>query len=77
MTIKNNIIIKLGEKEIDYGLMYAALSRVSKFKFIRLKDRISVNRLCRATKYYSKIEGRTKEENHLKVLCMQTLKYFN
>ena len=48
MTIKNIVVVKLGEIEMDYGLTCLVLSRVTKFKEIGLIDSISMNRLCKA-----------------------------
>ena len=51
MTIKNNILVKLDYNEMDYGLTYIVLSKVSKLQYIGLKDRISMNRLCKEIGY--------------------------
>ena len=65
ITIKNIITIKLDIIEIDYRLMHAVLSRVTKFNHSGLIDRISVNRLCKVILCQSKIEGRNYKEEQL------------
>ena len=75
--IKNVIVIKLGRTEIDHGLTYVALSRVTKFNYIGLIDGISINRLCKVISCYSKMEGRINEEKYLQMLYKNTLKYFS
>ena len=62
---------------MDHGLMHVALSRVTKFNCIRLIDRTSMNRLCKAIARHSKIEGRINDEKRLQMLCESTLRYFS
>ena len=70
-------MVKLDHSKIDYGLTYIVQSRVSKMQYIRLKDGISMNRLYNEIGHQSKMEGRIKEKNQLKLLCTLTLEYFN
>ena len=45
MSIGKNLVVNIGDKELDHGSTYVALSRVTKFIFIGLKNGISKNRL--------------------------------
>ena len=47
MSIGKNLVVNIGDKELDHGSTYVALSRVTKFIFIGLKNGISKNRLCK------------------------------
>ena len=47
MLISKNLVVNIGDKELDHGSTYVALSRVTKFMFIGLKNGISKNRLCK------------------------------
>ena len=76
MSIDNNLVVNLGDKEMDHGLTYVALSRVTKFKFIGLKNGITKNRLCKNIARHKKMKPRIEEEKRLKMLCENTLKYF-
>ena len=48
MTIKNIVLIKLGQIEIDYKLIHVRLSRVTKFRHIGLINVMPMSRLCKA-----------------------------
>ena len=76
MLINNNLVMNIGGKEMDHSLMYVALSRVMNFMFIKLKNGISKNRLCKIIARYKKMKARIKEEIRLKMLYKNTLKYF-
>ena len=58
MPITNNLVVNLGDKEMDHSLIYIALSRVTKFKFIRLKTGIMKNRLYKTITKHKKIKPR-------------------
>ena len=49
MTIPTKVVVSLMNKEREYGLTHIALSRVTKFSNLGIKDTegISKNRLCR------------------------------
>ena len=66
-----------GEKE--QGLTYVALSRVTKFSNLGIKDTegISKNRLCRKIRMHPKMGKRLIEEERLREMERHTLKYFN
>ena len=49
---------------MDYRSTHAALSRVTKFNYIGLINRMSMNRLCKVIACHSKIEGRINEGKH-------------
>ena len=64
---------------MEHGLTYVALSRVTKFSNLGIKDTegISKNRLCRKIRKHPKMEKRLIEEERLREMEQHTLKYFN
>ena len=56
---KNKVVVSLTDREKEHGLTYVALSRVTKFSNLGIKDTegISKNRLCR--KYVSILRWKT------------------
>ena len=76
---KNEVVISLMDREKEYGLTYVALSLVTKFSNLGIKDieGISKNRLCRKIHTHTKMEKRLIEEERLRKIEQHTLKYFN
>ena len=77
MSISKNLVMNIGDKELDHGSTYVALSRVTKFMFIGLKNGISKNRLCKIIARHKKMKPYIEEKKHLKILCENMLKYFS
>ena len=76
MLINNNLVVNIGNKKMNHGLICKVLSRVTKFMFIGLKNSISKNRLCEIIMRHEKMKPRIEEEICLKMLCENMLKYF-
>ena len=59
MTIPTKVVVSLIDKEREYGLIHVALSKVTKFSNLGIKDTegISKNRLCRKTRNHPKIKN--------------------
>ena len=53
----NYLVVNLDNKEIEHRLVYIALSRVAKFKYIRLKNGISKNWLCKIISKQKKMKS--------------------
>ena len=79
MTISNKVVVSLTDREKEHRLTYVALSRVTKFSNLEIKDTegISKNRLYRKIHMHPKIEKHLIEEERLCKMEQQTLKYFN
>ena len=79
MIIIHKVVVSLMAREKEHRLTYVALSRVTKFSNLGIKDTegISKNRLCRKMRVHPKMEKRLIEEERLRKLEQQTLKYFN
>jgi len=79
MTISNKVVVSLTDREKEHGLTYVALSRVTKFSNLGIKDTegISKNRLCRKIRMHPKMGKHLIEEERLRKMEQQTLKYFN
>ena len=79
MTIDNKVVVSLTKREIEHGLTYVALSRATKFTNIGIKDTegLSKNRLCKQIRNHKKMSKRLQEEERLRALEKETLKYFN
>ena len=73
ITILIKVDMSLTDKEREYSLLHVALSRVTKFTNLGIKDMegLSKNRIC------TKIRKYLEEENRLWHLEQITLKYFN
>ena len=67
MTIKNKAVVSLTDREKEHGLTYVALSRVTKFSNLGIKDiqGLSKNRLCRKIHLHPKMKKRLIEEERL------------
>ena len=79
MTIPTKVVVSLMDKEREYRLIHIALSKVTKFSNLGIKDTegISKNRLCRKIRNYSKIKKQLLEEDRLRRSKEITLEYFN
>ena len=79
MTIPTKVVVSLTDKEREHGLTYVALSRVTKFSNLGIKDTegLSKHRLCTKIRKHPKMTKRLEEENRLRQLEQLTLKYFN
>ena len=77
MSIGKNLVVNIGDKELDHGSTCVVLSRVTKFMFIGLKNGISKNRLYKIIARHKKMKPRIEEEKRLRMLCENTLKYFS
>ena len=76
MSIANNLVLNIDNKEIYHNLIYIVLSRVMKFKFIGLKNGISKNRLYKIIANHKKMKTRIEEEKCFKMFYENILKYF-
>ena len=67
MTIPTKVVASLADIEIEYGLSRIALSRVTKFTNLGIKDMegLSKNRLCAKIRKHPKMSKRLEEENRL------------
>ena len=75
-TMKSKYSARLGDKEMDHGLTYVALSRARKFSDIGLIDGITEDRLCRKVKLQAKMKPRLEEDKRLHGLFESTkIKY--
>ena len=79
MTISTKVVMSLTDKEREYNLTYIALSRVTKFTNLGIKDMegLSKNRLCTKIHKYPKIKKYLGDDNKLRHLEQLILKYFN
>ena len=79
MIIKNKVVVSLTDREKEHGLTYVALSRVTKFSNLGIKDTegISKNRLCRKICVHPKMEKHLIKERRFHKIEQDTLKYFN
>ena len=70
MTIPTKVVVSLTDKEKEHGLTYVALSRVTRFTNLGIKDTegLSKNRLCRKIRKHPKIEKCLLEVNRLRYL---------
>ena len=70
--------MSLIDKEREYSLLHVALSRVTKFTNLEIKDTegLSKNRLCEKIHKHLKMSKYLEEENRLRHLEQITLKYF-
>ena len=79
MTIPTKVVVSLTDREREHNLSYVALSRVTKFTNLGIKDMegLSKNRLCSKTCKHPKMSKCLEEEDRLQYLEQLTLKYFN
>ena len=79
MTILTKVAVSLTDREREHGLSHVALSRVTKFTNLEIKDTegLSKNRLCAKICKHPKMSKRLEEENRLQYLEQITLKYCN
>jgi hypothetical protein len=78
MTIPTKVVVSLTDKEREHGLTYVALSRVTKFSNLGIKDTegLSKHRLCTKIRKHPKMTKRLDEEKRLRQLEQMTLEYF-
>ena len=79
MTIPTKVVVSLTDREREHGLSCVALSRVTNFTNLGIKDTegLSKNRLYTKIRKHPKMSKRLEEENRLQHLEQITLKYFN
>ena len=72
-TIRNKIIVSLGNTEKEHGLTYTAFSRVQRFSDIGITGGITFDRLCNKIRNLKKTNIRIREETRLKNLSNLTI----
>ena len=67
MMIIHKVVVSLMAREKEYGLIYIALSHVTKFSNLGIKDTEGIlkNRLCRKIRIHPKMEKQLIEEERL------------
>ena len=79
MIIKYKVVVSLIDREKEYRLKCIALSWVTKFSNLGIKDteRISKNRLYRKIRKHPKMEKHLIDKERLREMEQYILKYFN
>ena len=75
-TIKSKYFAELGNKDMDHGLTYVALSRAKKISNIWLVDGITEDRLYSKIKSQAKIKPRLEDKRLLGSFRLTKRKYF-
>ena len=74
-TIRGKVVVSLTSSEKEHGLMYVALSHVTKFSNIGIKDGIDKNRLCTKIRRQAKMTPRIRAESRFHQLEDGTLRF--
>ena len=76
LTVKDKLVLNVGDKEKEHGISYVAFSRSTCLENIGLRKCISFERLSSSVRNHKKMQPRLDEESRLLVLANETKDLF-